>query len=94
MPTKRYPFILAALCLAGCSDDSSVVTPPAETGLGEACTAESLCAEGGVCAHGICMPADDPCVTITCDDGIVCRDGGARPSIPAQSSTVTRVNSA
>ena len=75
MPTKRYPFILAALCLAGCSDDSSVVTPPAETGLGEACTAESLCAEGGVCAHGICMPTDDPCVTITCDDGIVCRDG-------------------
>ncbi|MBO5752739.1 MAG: VCBS repeat-containing protein, partial [Proteobacteria bacterium] len=81
----KYSKLLLALASvaaiqAGCSGNGALTieTPDFGISIGNPCSEDDLCQDAGVCAHGICMNADDPCVSVTCDPGILCRDGNCQ----------------
>ncbi len=82
MNNKKIIIILAAaMTLSACSSDTISSGINAEKSFpGDACNTATPCLSELVCAYGICMKADDPCVETQCDEGILCRDGECQKS--------------
>lgn len=87
---ERSTFLIlafGALVVAGCSDDSSVISDDnADDGdvvedgvpIGGECSSSSVCIDTADCRNGICVEKTS-CEGIVCSEGFVCVDGKCKP---------------
>ncbi|MBQ9394775.1 MAG: VCBS repeat-containing protein [Proteobacteria bacterium] len=78
---QNIPVILSvciSVLFASCGDSGSS-TENKTVNPGDPCSKAEDCPDM-TCAHGICMDNNDPCVNLTCDEGVLCRDGKCQDS--------------